>query len=190
MRRIAPTVDALKEMLQEVLGDALEAASEIGEREGKLVLHWRLIRESDTGWLEVDPEVERRMLMFRYFFPLQLSADQPQGTIEMFWLHWGINELNFRMEEGHFYYDTHHEPPSVVLVMPVVCYEDTVPEPVIRHYLGRIQELGQRFMPMLSELARSICRADEFEQHVVEAYELFKEVIEERARQLLRQLGE
>jgi hypothetical protein len=49
MHRIALTVDALKEMLQEVLGDALEAASEIGEREGKLVLHWRLIRESDTG---------------------------------------------------------------------------------------------------------------------------------------------
>jgi len=56
--------------------------------------------------------------------------------------------------------------------------------------LERIQELGQRFMPMLSELARSICRADEFEQHVVEAYELFKEVIDERTRQLLRQLGE
>jgi hypothetical protein len=190
MHRIALTVDALKEALHEILGDALEAAPEIGEREGKLVLHWHLLRESDPGWLEVDPEVERRMLMFRYFFPLELSPEQPQGTIEMFWLHWGINELNFRMEEGHFYYDTHHEPPSVVLVMPVVCYEDTVPEPVIRHYLGRIQELGQRFMPMLSELARSVCRVDEFERHVVEAYELFKEVIEERARQLLRQLGE
>jgi hypothetical protein len=31
---------------------------------------------------------------------------------------------------------------------------DTVPEPVIRHHLERIQELGRRFMPMLSELAR------------------------------------
>ena len=190
MRRIALTVDALKEMLQGVLGDALEAAPEIGEREGKLVLHWHLLRESDPGWLEVDPEVERRMLMFRYFFPLELSPEQPQGTIEMFWLHWGINELNFRMEEGHFYYDTHHKPPSIVLVMPVVCYEGAAPEPIVQHYLERIQELGQRFMPKLSELARNICRADEFERHVVEEYEPFKEVLDERTRQLLRQLGE
>jgi hypothetical protein len=146
MRRIALTVDALKEALHEILGDALEASDEPHEREGKLVMPSRLLDENNNGWLEIDPEVERKMLMFRYFFPLDLSAQQPQGTIEMFWLHWGINELNFRMEEGHFYYDTHHEPPSVVLVMPVVCYEDTVPEPVIRHYLGRIQELGQRFM--------------------------------------------
>jgi hypothetical protein len=190
MHRIALTVDALKEMLHEVLGDALEASDEPYEREGKLVMPSRLLDENNNGWLEIDPEVERKMLMFRYFFPLELSAQQPQGTIEMFWLHWGINELNFRMEEGHFYYDTHHEPPSVVLVMPVVCYEDTVPEPVIRHYLGRIQELGRRFMPMLSELARSVCRVDEFERHVVEEYELFKEVLDERTRQLLRQLGE
>jgi hypothetical protein len=190
MRRIAPTVDALKEMLQEVLGDALEAAPEIGEREGKLVLHWRLIRESDTGWLEVDPEVERRMLMFRYFFPLELSAQQPQGAIEQFWLHWGINELNFRMEEGHFYYDTHHTPRCVVLVMPVVCYDGTVPEPVIRHHLERIQELGRRFMPKLSELARGGRPWDEFRAHVEAEYSLFMGVIAERTRQLLQQLDE
>jgi hypothetical protein len=43
---------------------------------------------------------------------------------------------------------------------------------------------------MLSELARSVCRVDEFERHVVEEYEIFKEVLDERMRQLLRQLGE
>jgi len=42
----------------------------------------------------------------------------------------------------------------------------------------------------LSELARSTCRADEFEGYVDEEHELFKEVIAERTRQLLRQLGE
>jgi hypothetical protein len=109
MRRIALTVDALKELLHEILGDALEASDEPYEREGKLVMPSRLLDENNNGWLEIDPEVERKMLMFRYFFPLELSAQQPQGAIEQFWLHWGINELNFRMEEGHFYYDTHHD---------------------------------------------------------------------------------
>jgi hypothetical protein len=190
MHRIALTVDALKEALHEILGETLQASDEPYEREGKLVMPSRLLDENNNGWLEIDPEVERKMLMFRYFFPLELSAQQPQGAIEQFWLHWGINELNFRMEEGHFYYDTHHTPRCVVLVMPVVCYDGTVPEPVIRHHLERIQELGRRFMPKLSELARGGRPWDEFEAHVEAEYSLFMGVIAERLRQLLRQLGE
>jgi hypothetical protein len=50
------------------------------------------------------------MLMFRYFLPAGASRQSNRrARFEMFWLHWGINELNFRMEEGHFYYDTHHD---------------------------------------------------------------------------------
>jgi hypothetical protein len=84
MHRIALTVDALKELLHEILGDALEASSEIGEREGKLVLHWHLLDEGYPSCLEIDPEIDREicpLLVFRNFLSLEQSPERPLGEV-------------------------------------------------------------------------------------------------------------
>jgi hypothetical protein len=135
MHRIALTVDALKEMLHEILGDALEAAPEIGEREGKLVLPGIAGRELPQLAWRLTPKSSADMLMFRYFLPAGAvaRATAGRGSSSELWLHWGINELNFRDGGGALLLrHAPRQPPTVVLVLPVVCYDGTVAEPVIR----------------------------------------------------------
>jgi hypothetical protein len=192
MRRIALTVDALKELLHEILGDALEASSEIGEREGKLVLHWHLLDEGYPSCLEIDPEIDREicpLLVFRNFLSLEQSPERPLGEVRRSELCEGINELNNLMEEGHFFYDTHHDrPPTVVLVLPVVCADGMVAESVMRGYFYRALALGGRFVPQLSALARGSIGTDKFYQFVHENERLLKEVMEERLRRWLERI--
>jgi hypothetical protein len=190
MRRIALTVDALKEMLHEVLGDALEAAPEIGEREGKLVLHWHLLDEGYPSRLEIDPEHDRTpcpLLVFRNFLSLEQSPERPLSEVRHSELCAGINELNYLMEEGHFYYDTHHQPPTVVLVVLIVCADGTITESIVRDYLYRALLLGAWFVPQLSALAQVRISVDEFNQFVHDHESLFREVVEERVRLLMEQ---
>jgi hypothetical protein len=192
MRRIALKVDALKEALHEILGEALQASDEPHEREGKLLLNWHLLDEGYPSCLEIDPEIDREIcpvLMFRNFLSLEQSAERLLGEVRHSDLCEGINELNNLMEEGHFFYDTHHNaPPTVALVLPIVCDDGTVAESVMRDYLYRALGLGARFVPQLSALARGSISTDEFYQFVHENEELLKEVMQERLRRWLEQI--
>lgn len=125
--------------------------------------------------------------MFRYFYPVESPPDPIENSDNLFHLLRGINELNFRMEEGHFYYDMQHNSHSIVLVMSTLCYDKTVLKPVIGFFLDRLRDLIP-FVPELHKLAQGSCDWSAFERFISNNHGCFTEVIAERVRILLEQM--
>lgn len=152
------TLESITRHLRRAGWSSFEPIDEVMEEEGKAYMYWRTRPQGPLYRLEVDPEVERDLLVIRVkgLLPDGIRSEQLDALCR------AIAVLNGYLEQGYFYIDPHHKYLFFVLAMPLRGVQLT--EATFYKMLRFTQQVVAAFADELNLLNQGAMDIQSFEQ--------------------------